>query len=69
MTKSAEPHLQIILDSLRLLISRMPTEIKKLLDDGILQDATLMRLQEAGEQLVQIRDHFLAYYQAHRTDS
>jgi uncharacterized protein with HEPN domain len=69
MTKAVEPYLNTILDSLNTLLSRMPEDKAQFFDNGILQDATLMRLQEAGEQLVRIRDKFPDYYESHQTDA
>lgn len=63
MTKSAVPHLATALDSLRVVVDRLPGNKEVFLTDGILQDATLMRLQEAGEQLVRVRDQFADYYE------
>ena len=47
----------------------MPDEKATFLNDAILQDATLMRIQEAGEQLSRIRDNFPEYYDGHQTES
>jgi len=69
MTKSAEPYINLILDSLNVVMSRVPAEKSAFLDDGILQDATLMRLQEAGEQLIHVREQFPEYYERHETDA
>ena len=47
----------------------MPPEKSKFLDDSLLQDATLMRIQEAGEQLSRIRENFPEYYEDNQTES
>lgn len=69
MIKSAQPYIHVILDSLSIVVARLPKDKETFLNDGLLQDATLMRLQAAGEQLVHIRDEFQDYYKAHHTDS
>jgi uncharacterized protein with HEPN domain len=67
MTKQPEPLLGASLDALNTVLSRAGQDKEHFLDDAILQDATLMRLQEAGEYLVRVRDGFPEYYERNHT--
>ena len=69
MKKSVDPHLGAALDALRVLVNRLPANEQLFLDNDTLQDATLMRLQVAGEQLVKVRDNFPEYYEKYHTES
>lgn len=65
MNKSTDPHLGTALDVLGVLVDCLPDNKAAFLDDRNLQDATLMRLQVAGEQLVRVRENFPDYYAKH----
>jgi uncharacterized protein with HEPN domain len=67
MKKQAKPHLGAALDSLRIIIARLPASKELFLQDAILGDATLMRLQDAGEQLTRVRDNFPDEYEKYHT--
>lgn len=69
MTKSISPHTGAAVDSLMVIVQRLPKDQETFLGNGILQDATLMRLQDAGEQLVRIRENFPEYYDQHHNES
>ena len=69
MTKDAKPYAGGALDALEIVVKRLPATKAEFLNDEILADATLMRLQEAGEHLTRIRDNFPDYYEAHHTDA
>lgn len=69
MTKDVRLNIETLLESLEVIISRVPKDREQFLRDDILQDATLMRLQESGEQMVHIRDNFPEYFEQHHTDA
>lgn len=66
--RQPEPHLSCILDTLKSIHENTPSEKAIFMRDANAQDATLMRLQDIGEQLVRIRDSFPDYYEQHHTD-
>lgn len=67
--KSVKPHLAYILDTLNVISANTPADLNTFMDDRNAQDATLMRLQDIGEQLVRIRDQFPEFYERHQDDS
>lgn len=69
MIKVPEPIIGAAYDSLVAIVSRCGSDKQKFLDDTTLQDATLMRLVDAGEHLARIRDHFEDYYANHSSAS
>lgn len=69
MSKDFRLNIETILESLNICVNRVPATRDQFLIDDILQDATLMRLQEAGEQMVRIRDNSPEYFQNHHTES
>ena len=62
-----KPNLGFILDTLATIHSHTPQDKVAFMDDLNVQDATLMRLQDIGEQLSRIRDRFPDYYEQHST--
>ena len=67
--KSVKPHLAYILDTLSVIGANTPTDLSTFMNDRNAQDATLMRLQDIGEQLVRIRDQFPEFYEQYEDDS
>ena len=67
--KSVKPHLAFILDTLSVINANTPANLDIFMDDRNAQDATLMRLQDIGEQLTRIRDQFPEFYEKHQDDS
>jgi uncharacterized protein with HEPN domain len=63
-----QPNLSFILDTLEAIRKNTPSSKEAFMNDVNAQDATLMRLQDIGEQLVRIRDKFPDYYEEHQTD-
>lgn len=66
--QSPQPNLRFILDTLEIIHKYTPKDKSEFMDDPNAQDATLMRLQDIGEQLVRIRDKFPSYYEQHNSD-
>lgn len=66
--KSVNPHISFILDTLEAIEQHTPSTEEEFMNDRNAQDATLMRLQDIGEQLTRIRDQFPDFYQQHHTD-
>ena len=69
MSRSPAPNLTFILDTLESIATNTPKEREKFLSDANAQDATLMRLQDIGEQLVRIRDRFPDFFEAEQDDN
>jgi uncharacterized protein with HEPN domain len=67
--KSVKPHLAFILDTLSVISANTPTDLNTFMNDRNAQDATLMRLQDIGEQLTRIRDQFPEFYEQNQDDS
>ncbi|SRR6266702_5195338 len=67
--KSVKPHLAYILDTLSVISTNTPKDLNTFMNDRNAQDATLMRLQDIGEQLVRIRDQFPKFYEQYQDDS
>ena len=65
---SPQPNLKFILDTLDIIKTNTPTDKVAFMNDPNAQDATLMRLQDIGEQLVRIRDKFPDFYEQHSSD-
>lgn len=65
MNKVPRPYIGAAYDSLLLVVDRAGRDKRAFLDDSLLQDATLMRLLDAGEQLARLRDLFPEYYAEH----
>jgi uncharacterized protein with HEPN domain len=57
------------IDALRVASGRIGDDQQEFIANDILQDATLMRLQEAGEYLARIRESHTAYYEEHHTEA
>lgn len=58
-----QPNLKFILDTLDAIRNNTPRDKDTFMNDRNAQDATLMRLQDIGEQLVRIRDKFPDFYE------
>ncbi|MCC6673600.1 MAG: hypothetical protein IT339_00275, partial [Thermomicrobiales bacterium] len=56
MIKSARPHLLLVLQALGHIERYRPETGQEFLESQMIQDAILMRLQQAGENLVKVRD-------------
>ena len=67
--KSVKPHLAYILDTLEVIAANTPSKRENFMADRHAQDATLMRLQDIGEQFSRIREQFPDFYQQHQHDS
>ena len=67
--KSVKPHLAFILDTLGVIKENTPDDLDTFMNDRNAQDATLMRLQDIGEQLTRIRDQFPEFYEQNQDDS
>jgi len=67
--KSVKPHLAFILDTLGVIKENTPADLNTFMSDRNAQDATLMRLQDIGEQLTRIRDQFPEFYEQNQDDS
>lgn len=63
--RSPKLNLRYILDTLQLINETRPAFKPEFLADRNIQDATLMRLQDIGEQLSHIRDGFPDFYEEH----
>lgn len=66
--KVPTPHLQFILETLSTISANTPDSRDEFMTDRNAQDATLMRLQDIGEQLARIRDNFPDFYEKNHTD-
>ena len=66
--KSPTPNLSFILDTLVSIRDNTPADKASFMSDPNAQDATLMRLQDIGEQLIRIRDKFPDFYEQNHTD-
>lgn len=64
-----EIHIGLVIDALETVINRLSGNKEEFLKDEVLQDATLMQLQESGEHLVRICDNFTDYYESHHTEA
>jgi len=69
MVKSPAPHLAYILETLETIKANTPNDKAIFLKDLNAQDATLMRLQDIGEQLSRIRDQFPEFFEINQDDS
>lgn len=67
--KSPKPHLSCILETIEVIENYTPQSLETFLRDRNAQDATLMRLQDIGEQLTRIRGQFEQFYTEHHHDS
>ena len=63
-----QPNLKFILDTLDTIQNNTPTNRDAFMSDLNAQDATLMRLQDIGEQLVRIREKFPDFYEQNSSD-
>jgi uncharacterized protein with HEPN domain len=63
-----QPNLKFILDTLDVIKNNTPSDKAVFMTDLNAQDATLMRLQDIGEQLIRIRDKFPDFYEQHNSD-
>lgn len=65
MKRQVEPYIGAAIDSLQVALDRTGVDKTAFISDATLIDATLMRFQVAGEQLVKIRDLFPDFYDEH----
>ncbi|MFZ2545289.1 MAG: HepT-like ribonuclease domain-containing protein [Candidatus Saccharimonadales bacterium] len=68
MRKSVAPHLAYIRETLAVITENTPRTIDTFMSDRNAQDATLMRLQDIGEQLARIREQFPDFYEQYYSD-
>jgi uncharacterized protein with HEPN domain len=66
--KEPLPHLKFVLDTLVSIRDNTPASRDAFMSDPNAQDATLMRLQDIGEQLARIRDNSPDFYDEYHTD-
>lgn len=69
MSKVVEPIIGAAYDSLVTIVNRCGTDKENFMNDTTLQDATYMRLLDAGEHLMRIRENFHDYYAIHSSVS
>jgi uncharacterized protein with HEPN domain len=69
MTKVPQPFIGAAYDSLQVVTDRAGKDKQQFMDDPILQDATLMRIMDAGEHLSRVRDTFPDFYTSHSSHS
>lgn len=69
MSKSPNSHLTFILDTLETISTNTPKDRVAFLHDQNAQDATLMRLQDIGEQLSRIREQFPDFFEEQQDDN
>ncbi|WP_128645091.1 DUF86 domain-containing protein [Rhodococcus sp. BS-15] len=69
MSKNPAPYLTIAAESLSKILADRPDSEEALTANGLLWDATLMRVQVAGENLVKIRDQFPDFYAEHHDEN
>lgn len=69
MSKSVQANLAFILETMRVVKEYTPKDKELFLEDRNAQDATLMRLQDIGEQLARIRDNFPEFYDKNQQES
>jgi len=69
MIKTPEPIVGAAYDSLVMVVSRCGVDMNSFMDDMTLQDATRLRIEDAGDHLARIRDDFQGYYSAHASTS
>jgi uncharacterized protein with HEPN domain len=63
-----KPNLSFILDTLEKIRKNTPSDKDTFMSDPNAQDATLMRLQDIGEQLIRIRDKFPDFYEQYSSE-
>ncbi|SNT15876.1 HepT-like ribonuclease domain-containing protein [Rhodococcoides kyotonense] len=69
MPKTPAPYLAAAIEALTKIRSARPSSAVELETNHLLWDATLMRVQVAGEYLSKVRDNFPEYYSEHQDDS
>jgi uncharacterized protein with HEPN domain len=65
---SPQPNLKFIIDTLTSIHDNTPKAKETFMSDPNAKDATLMRLQDIGEQLLHIRDKFPEFYAQHQSE-
>jgi len=63
--KIPKPHLSYILDTINIIEMYTPKDLSSFQLDKNAQDASLMRLQDIGEQLSRLRTNFEDFYYEH----
>jgi uncharacterized protein with HEPN domain len=66
--ESPKPNLSFVLDTLNSISENTPPNKQTFMGDPNARDATLMRLQDIGEQLITVRDKFPEFYDQYGTD-
>jgi uncharacterized protein with HEPN domain len=66
--KFPNPHLSFILDTIGVIEAYTPKDLASFQKDKNAQDASLMRLQDIGEQLGRLRSNFKEFYEEHHSD-
>jgi uncharacterized protein with HEPN domain len=66
--KNPKPYLLLITDTLNIIRENTPKDKSAFLNDLNAQDATLIRLQDIGEQLIHIRDKVPEFYEQNDSD-
>ncbi|WP_157920637.1 HepT-like ribonuclease domain-containing protein [Rhodococcus sp. H-CA8f] len=69
MFKTPAPHLSAVVEALVKIRDSRPGSIEALVNDSLLWDGTLMRVQVAGEHLAKIRDQFPEFFREHHDDT
>ena len=67
--KVPKPYLINIVQSIDAIESYMPKDFASFSKDSLRQDAVLMRLQDVGENLIQMRDAFPEFWESNSKDS
>jgi uncharacterized protein with HEPN domain len=68
MDKSPRPYIAYILEILQIIKDNTPADKATFIADLNARDATLMRLQDIGEQLSHLREVFPDFYESYQTD-
>jgi uncharacterized protein with HEPN domain len=67
--KSPKPHLSYILETINIIETHTPKDPDSFQNDKNAQDASLMRLQDIGEQIARLRSNFKEFYDVHHSES
>jgi uncharacterized protein with HEPN domain len=67
--KEVKPYILNMLDTLETMHKYTPENRDEFMADPNAQDATLMRLQDIGEQLSRVRDQFPEFYEMYHDES
>jgi uncharacterized protein with HEPN domain len=67
--KSPNPHLSFILETITIIETYTPKDLNSFQNDKNAQDASLMRLQDIGEQIARLRTNFKDFYEEHHSEN